>query len=170
MADEPAITYTYARSTKIPRVWDPAIAAIRDALNVKFNTTFNSALIIKYHEGSKLDFHADNEKEIVKYTPIVSLSLGVARPITMKCNATNEEIKIPLEPGDLFAMEGRTQQHYKHAIKPFSQRQLTRIVITFRRLKTNYTVGTRYLRNQSTQSLDTDSLNTEQRRQRFNER
>src|SRR5690349_3651461 len=74
------ITYTYAGSKKETNNWNDEVNKIKQKINEEFDINYNYCLLNYYPDGtSKLGFHSDDEKDLVKDIPIFSISLGETR-------------------------------------------------------------------------------------------
>ena len=94
---------------------------------------FNSCLLNLYHQGNEgMGWHSDDEKSIVPYSAIASLSFGAAREFRFKHKHLPVTAKVLLGHGSLLIMKDRTQTHWLHSIPKSKKIQTPRINLTFR--------------------------------------
>jgi len=95
---------------------------------------FNYCLANKYENGKQgVGKHADDERDIMKRTPIACLSLGATRRFEFE-SKSDPEIRnaLDLESGSVILMFGATQERYLHSIPTQSRVRQARISLTFR--------------------------------------
>ena len=98
---------------------------------------YNSVLLTKYNDGSDcLNFHSDNESEIVPDSDIVTISFGQSRvfkfrSLSVASNYPDQEISV--SHGDVMIMSRSSQDFFQHSITPDDSKN-PRISITFRML------------------------------------
>ena len=109
---------------------------IMDYINGCFSLRCNSVLCNFYVNGDDyVDWHADDEDDIVPGSAIVSLSLGCERLFQMRRKRSHERpIDFILRQGSLFSMQGHTQQHFLHRVPPDGS-SLPRLNLTFRHMR-----------------------------------
>lgn len=126
--------YSYSGITMQPQPWTDTLLAIKYAADKAAGTTFNSALLNLYRNGSdSMGWHRDNEKELGRNPVIASVSLGAARRFLLRNYANKKLVReLLLTHGSLLLMRGETQHYWEHSlpktVKPTGQR----INITFR--------------------------------------
>jgi alkylated DNA repair dioxygenase AlkB len=144
MADDPTLEYQYSGLNNTPQSWHPVAKELRDRLQTKLGATFNAALFVYYPNGQTgLAYHSDDEKSIVPNSTIVSLSLGMSRPIYIRRRGDRAEYtdKVTLTGGCLFIMKGTTQRTHEHSIPKLkgtpsnTSDSQARIAITFRHMR-----------------------------------
>ena len=102
------------------------------------NLAFNSALITKYRNGNDhLNFHSDNEPEIIANSDIITLSFGESRviefrPITHE-NQTSQTTCLQINHGEIFLMSRESQNYFEHSVPKDSSKGL-RLSITLRNI------------------------------------
>jgi len=104
---------------------------------------FNVALIRLYKDGSdNIAWHTDSREYLGCPTTVASISLGASREFQMKHVGSlwgqyekSEDIKTwTLKDRDLFVMQGDTQEHWHHRIKPDNSIKTPRFNINFRHI------------------------------------
>ena len=129
-------SYTYSKTTKTALLWNPILQEIKNIVEVKTNSSFNSCLLNLYHNGSEgMAYHSDAEKDLVKHGTIASLSLGAERKFSFKHKKTKERISLSLENGSLLIMKGETQDHWLHSLPTTKLVTDPRINLTFRQIQ-----------------------------------
>ncbi|CAE1260621.1 ALKBH2 [Acanthosepion pharaonis] len=74
---DPNLSYTFSGNTVPARPWKPLLNKIRERITEVTGYTFNFVLINRYKDGrDHMGEHKDDEKELVKRSPIASLSLA----------------------------------------------------------------------------------------------
>lgn len=132
--DEPFI-YTYSNSTKIAEPWTKELRELRELVQKKTGTSFNSCLLNLYHSGEEgMSWHSDNEKELGPQPVIASLSLGAERKFFLKHREKKTTVSIQLEPGSLLLMKGSTQENWLHSLPKTKKVKEPRINLTFRNI------------------------------------
>lgn len=134
MGDKP---YTYSGITMQPHAFGPTMMAIKNKLEAFTKSTFNTALLNLYRDGSdSMGWHRDNEKELGPEPIIASISLGAVREFQLRHYQTKEHVqKISLEHGSLLLMQGQTNTYWEHRIPKTSKPLAARINITFRQIQ-----------------------------------
>lgn len=128
------VTYTYSGMQKSCNDWPQLLDHVLTSLMHDTSTWFNFALANHYPDGSAgIGKHADDEKDIVKGSPIVGLSLGHTRDFILYQDG-KKVASVPLQHGSLIVMWGETQQHYKHAVPVRAGVKAPRVSITFREI------------------------------------
>ena len=106
--------------------------------NLQEGITYNQMFVNWYKDGSHyIGAHSDNEKDLVKNSPILSISLGETRVFRIRDKKTNKIIKdISLINGSYIIMGGNMQENYTHEIVKVAgnkgKNMKKRINITFR--------------------------------------
>jgi alkylated DNA repair dioxygenase AlkB len=118
---DPGCSYTYSGVANRIEPWSELLAGLRARVEEAAGSSFNSLLLNRYRDGrDKIDWHADDERELDPEAPIASLSLGVARSFRLKpkqaSEAEIEPLQYELGHGDLLVMDPPTQQHWLHQI------------------------------------------------------
>jgi len=139
--------YTYAGLVNQPLPWLPELAQLRKRVESAVGLHFNSVLLNLYRNGRDyMGWHADDERALGRDPVIASLSLGAARRFCLRpreaqkrrespfLNASEETLRIVLEPGSLLLMQAGIQHRYKHALPKALRVTEPRINLTFRRI------------------------------------
>jgi len=136
---DPGICYEYSGRENIGEGWQPFVLAIKQSAE-RFvvecgqpPVTFNSVQFNRYNgPRHTLGMHADDEPDLLKGAPIVSVSFGCTREFAIKRrNTTDEEKVVELADGSILLMGGAMQSHYLHGVPPGGQTGL-RFNLTFR--------------------------------------
>ncbi len=125
--------YAYSNKTKIALPWTIELLALKNLVDGKTGTVFNSCLLNLYHNGDEgMAWHSDDEKTLQTDSAIASLSFGAERKFMLRHKQTKETLSIILQSGSLLLMQGSTQTNWQHSL-PKSKKILTpRINLTFR--------------------------------------
>lgn len=127
------ISYKYSGKNKTAENWLKFILEIKSTVEEISGENFNACLLNYYHNGSEaMNWHSDNEKEILKHSAIASVSFGAERKFGFRNNFTKEEISLILENGSLLIMKDETQIYWKHKLYIESKITQPRINLTFR--------------------------------------
>jgi len=96
--------------------------------------SFNSVGLNFYRDGrDSVAPHGDHLDEIVEGFPIVLLSLGATRRMTIRATAPPRRVlHVDLAAGSLLVMSYATQQHYTHGIPKTRESVGPRISLAFR--------------------------------------
>ena len=128
-------TYRYSGLVRTSHPWLPALAAMRDRLEVELDTRFDSVLANLYRDGrDAMGWHADDEPELGDAPVIASLSLGATRRFVLKHRREAARCALDLASGSLLVMQGATQANYRHALPRTARPVGERINLTFRRV------------------------------------
>lgn len=135
MTDE-GIIYNYSNSKLKTSKWQGESKKLKEILNNRFDTEFNSALFNKYASGEQyMGWHQDNEKSLGKNPVIASYSLGASRRFLIR-SIMDKSIKkeVILEHNSLLIMKGEIQHRWQHALPKSKKVKEERINITFRKV------------------------------------
>ncbi|KAH7379100.1 hypothetical protein DE146DRAFT_625983 [Phaeosphaeria sp. MPI-PUGE-AT-0046c] len=128
----------------VPRPIPQCLDELRKVTEGTTGETFNFCLVNYYADGKdSISYHSDDERFLGVDPAIASFSLGAKRDFLMKHKPVapkdgvvveNEPkpIKLPLGPGDMVLMRGKTQKNWLHSI-PKRANGEGRINITFRK-------------------------------------
>jgi alkylated DNA repair dioxygenase AlkB len=130
------VKYTYSKQEMSAKPWTDQLLKIKNKLNTKLNTNFNSVLINNYKDGEQyMGWHCDNEKELGTRPTICSLSIGSTRDFILRNKADHSmKTKVDLQSGDLLLMLGETQTYWDHALPKRLRVKDRRINFTFREI------------------------------------
>ncbi len=127
------LTYSYSNTTHITTPWISVLSELKEIIETKSQSTFNSCLLNLYHDGDEgMAWHSDNEKELGDQPIIASVSLGAERKFVFKHNESKERVSHVLEQGSLLLMKGDTQQYWQHSLPKTKKVKEPRINLTFR--------------------------------------
>ena len=129
--------YTYSGKSLKRFEFPNFLLNLRMLIEKKVNSNFNSVLANLYRDGQdSMGLHADDEKELGNEPVIASISLGENRPIIFQIKKTKEKVTFDQPHGSLLVMQGKTQDHWKHAINKSKKIDKPRINLTFRNIIT----------------------------------
>ena len=129
--------YTYSGKSLKRFEFPNFLLNLRMLIEKKVNANFNSVLANLYRDGQdSMGLHADDEKELGNEPVIASISLGENRPIIFQNKKTKEKVTFDQPHGSLLVMQGKTQDHWKHAINKSKKIDKPRINLTFRNIIT----------------------------------
>jgi len=104
-----------------------------DYFNKKYERNFNMLLINWYRNGDDyIGMHSDNEKQLVKNSPVITISLGQERIFVIENKLSKKKEKILLKNNEVFVMGGDFQNKYKHGLPKSKKATNYRISITLR--------------------------------------
>ncbi|CAE7354793.1 ALKBH2 [Symbiodinium natans] len=136
---DPGICYEYSGRENVGQRWHPAVLEIKKKAEAALaecglpEVVFNSAQMNRYDfPRHTLGMHADNEPDLDRDSPIVSVSFGATRDFVIQ-DKGDEKLKwvVSLADGSWFVMGGAMQQRYLHGV-PHGSMPGTRINLTFR--------------------------------------
>lgn len=128
-------SYTYSGLTMYPEPWTRELAWIKQQIETKTNSRFNSVLVNLYRNGQdSMGWHSDDEPELGSNPTIASVSLGQERVFQLKhrFDKALQKVSIPLNSGSLLLMKGATQHYWKHQVPKSTQPMDVRVNLTFR--------------------------------------
>jgi alkylated DNA repair dioxygenase AlkB len=136
------IDYYYSARTVKPHPWEsaPVIDEIRHRVFAEVAKVYpelglpNFCLVNWYRSGTdKLGAHSDDERDLVKDKPIISLSLGSTRRFVFHNKPKGRKLgEIMLRTGALVIMGKDCQKHYKHSVPEMKKVKGDRWSLTFR--------------------------------------
>ncbi len=126
-------SYTYSNTTKQAHLWTAELLKIKQIVEQRTDTVFNSCLLNLYHNGAEgMSWHSDDERSLGKNAVIASLSLGAQRKFSFKHKKSKKTVSLELEDGSLLLMKGETQHHWLHSLPKTTKVIEPRINLTFR--------------------------------------
>lgn len=129
------VNYRYSGRSYEPSFWTKELLSLKEEIAHFLATPFNSVLANYYRNGDDyMGPHRDNEKELGTEPTIASMSLGEKRAFVFHHMNNKKRIKIELEPGSLLAMQGLTQDKWKHSLPKRRSQSGARINLTFRHI------------------------------------
>ncbi|EDO42093.1 predicted protein [Nematostella vectensis] len=142
------LKYTFSGVTVTPQHWKeaPFLQDLRDYLVDITGQTFNFVLVNRYKDGNDhMGEHRDDEKELVRSSPIASLSFGQARDFVFRhkdCRGRTstrniDPVKLELQNGSLLLMNHPTNHYWYHSIPVRKKLVCPRINFTFRHMLVN---------------------------------
>ena len=127
---DPGAVYRYSRLLNVPAPWTPALAVLRNDLNVRLGASLNSCLVNLYRSGDdSMGWHADDEPELRDW--IVSVSLGATRTFRLREGRRGPSFPVELTAGSVLTMTVESQRHWQHAVSK-SVASDARLNLTFR--------------------------------------
>lgn len=134
-AKDPSLNYRYSgidnsNSKKFP----PVVERICKRVSEKLELEFNYCLLNKYCDGRQtIGWHADDERDLVPGSVIVSCSFGAERFFDFRRRDDyNKKIRLNLLNGSMVVMGEGTQPHYHHQVPQQAKITKPRYNLTFR--------------------------------------
>ncbi len=134
--------YRYSGVTKKPKPFGTgrfgrAVDRVRKKVEEHFGREFTFCIANYYRYGKVgLGFHSDDETDLDRKAPIVSISLGATRDMVFKYKRSGmEDIKLPLPSGSMVEMRPPLQSKLTHGIPVRKKVTGKRINLTFRVLR-----------------------------------
>jgi len=125
--------YTYSNTTKQALAWTRELSDLKQIVEKKVETKFNSCLLNLYPDGNEgVGWHSDDEKSLGKNAIIASLSFGAERKFSFRHKQTKQTVSLVLEHGSLLVMKDATQANCMHSLPKSKKITRTRINLTFR--------------------------------------
>lgn len=125
--------YTYSNTTKQALEWTKELSDLKQIVEQRTETKFNSCLLNLYHDGNEgVTWHSDNEKRLGNNTTIASLSFGAERTFSFKHKQTKQTVSLILEHGSLLVMKNTTQMHWLHSLPKSKKITSPGVNLTFR--------------------------------------
>lgn len=137
---DPGICYEYSGRENIGEGWHPAVLEIKEKAERGMQecglspVVFNSVQLNRYNgPRHTLGMHADDEPDLERGAPIVSVSFGCTREfrIQRRDKPGDPATSMELADGSFLAMGGDMQRHYLHGVPAGGQTGL-RLNLTFR--------------------------------------
>ncbi|MEY3930005.1 MAG: hypothetical protein RLZZ516_1715 [Cyanobacteriota bacterium] len=136
---DPGCTYRYSGLNQTISAWTPELSALRALLQDRLDLDCNSLLLNRYRSGTdRMGWHADDEPELEASAPIISLSLGISRPLRFRPRPGDpltrgiSPVAVELADGDLLLMDPPSQRHWQHGLPARLRLLGERINLTFR--------------------------------------
>lgn len=132
---DPEKRYAYSGIVMNPHPWIEPLLFIKKEIELVTKVKFNSVLINFYRDGNdSVAWHSDDEKELVQYPIIGSVSLGGIRRFMLKPKnkESSQKYELELADGSFLLMAGETQKHWLHQIPKTKKPVKPRINLTFR--------------------------------------
>ena len=136
---DPGCTYRYSGLNQTISAWTPELSALRALLQDRLDLDCNSLLLNRYRSGAdRMGWHADDEPELEASAPIISLSLGISRPLRFRPRPGDpltrgiSPVAVELADGDLLLMDPPSQRHWQHGLPARLRLLGERINLTFR--------------------------------------
>lgn len=95
---------------------------------------FNYCLANLYENGRQaVGKHADDEKDILRRSPIATVSFGATREFVLESKSDPQStLPLNLVAGSVMVMAGHTQENYVHSISKDKRVRHPRVSLTFR--------------------------------------
>ena len=125
---------TIAHSDPVPEILNRLI----EYMNDKYKVNFNQILINWYRDGEDyIGMHSDDESDIIKGSPVITVSLGTTRDFVLQEKKENGDGKrerevIKMEDNMVVVMGGTCQKTHKHGVPKRKRIKGSRISITLR--------------------------------------
>lgn len=128
--DVPRLTGHYRLGESMPQPLPELFTRLAREVDQELNSV---GLNLYRDEKDSVAPHNDHLNEIVPGHPIVLLSLGAMRRMTIRSKARPvKNLDVDLEPGSLLTMSYETQRHYDHGIPKQRKRIGPRMSVVFR--------------------------------------
>jgi len=128
--------YSFSGITLTPKKWTNTLLQIKQQIEPKAQTTFNSVLLNLYRNGNdSISWHTDAEKELGPNPIIASVNFGAKRKFQLRHKETKEKIELKLTHGSLLIMRGELQHYWQHQVPKTKLPVKERINLTFRVIK-----------------------------------
>lgn len=134
---DPGARYRYSGLSLEPSPWTPGLAAIRERIESRLGTRFNSVLANLYRDQrDSMGLHSDDEPELGLRPLIASVSFGAERGFVFRPRRPLEAapVRLRLASGSLLVMGGDTQRCWRHALPKQTRACGPRVNLTFRRI------------------------------------
>jgi alkylated DNA repair dioxygenase AlkB len=129
MVDDPRLSRWLTTDEPLPH---PALAAVRSALEAKYDVPLGGIGLNYYRDGrDSVAPHRDRELRHLDDTLIAIVTLGARRPFLIRPKGGGKSRDISPASGDLLVMGGHTQVGWEHAV-PKVKRAGPRISVTWR--------------------------------------
>lgn len=131
----PRLVAFYDEDAPLPH---PLLAEARNALSAHYfpelHEPFTTAGLCLYRDGTdSVAWHGDTiGRSATEDTMVAILSLGAARPLTLRPRGGGEVLKFALGHGDLVVMGGSCQRTWEHAVPKTTRPTGPRISVQFR--------------------------------------
>ncbi len=131
------VQYSYSGQRLNACEWLPIFRELKDSLDLKLGTYYNSVLVNRYRDGHDyMGWHSDNEKELGKNPIISSVSFGSPRDFILRLKKDHtQKIKIHLKNGDLLVMGDLIQDLWEHSLPKRLKVTEARLNLTFRTIE-----------------------------------
>jgi len=114
----------------------PSLNKMKEYIWEKLDVPVNFVLVNMYRDGNDyIGYHSDDEKDLDKKHPIVSLSFGAERPFLLKHKVTGKTHEKVLKDNSCIIMKPPCQKLYKHSLPKRKKVKKPRINLTFRVIK-----------------------------------
>jgi alpha-ketoglutarate-dependent dioxygenase alkB family protein 2 len=134
---DPGTSYTFSGMTVKAKPWIPIISKIKAQIERMLDLEFNFCLVNYYKNGHNyIGYHSDDERDLQKGYPIVSLSFGQERKFYFKSKdpKVKDRIELELNSGCLVVMMNTTNTYWKHSVPKELKVTKPRINLTFRKM------------------------------------
>lgn len=136
------LSYKFSGNTVNAKPWLPFLEEVKLKVESFCNSKFNFVLINRYANGfDHMGEHKDDEKELVKDSPIASLSVGQPRDFvfrhqdlrnkSIQKDSYESPIKISLENGSVLVMNPPTNDFWYHSLPKRSLKSCPNVRINF---------------------------------------
>jgi alkylated DNA repair dioxygenase AlkB len=135
VVDVPRLVCFYAEGQPLP---DPVLEAARDALNEHYRGELGEDLVTAglclYRDGrDSVAWHGDTiGRGSTQDTMVAIVSLGTARPLSLRPRGGREAMRYNVGHGDLLVMGGSCQRTWEHAVPKSARATGPRISVQFR--------------------------------------
>jgi len=128
--------YTFSGITLNPQKWNDVLLEIKNSVEQKVQTIFNSVLLNLYRSGNdSISWHTDAEKELGINPVIASVNFGATRKFQLRHKDCKGKVELILTHGSLLIMKGELQHYWQHQVPKTKKAVKERINLTFRVIK-----------------------------------
>jgi len=132
---EKSFVYRYSGQSKVALAFSKTLIDVKSRVEKLTGSHYDACLLNFYHHGSEgMGWHSDNEKSILSYSSIASVSLGAERKFNFKHKINGEKLSLLLESGSVLDMSKQTQEYWLHALPKSKKIHGARINLTFRKM------------------------------------
>lgn len=135
--------WMYDHTVAVPRLiarFEPGkplpavLTGVRDRVESYLDAPFNAVSVQYYRsENDSVAWHSDHTEALVEMPVVALVSLGAMRQMQIRSKQRpRRAFALDLEPGSLFVMSGRSQEHWEHHIPKLRRPTTPRISIALR--------------------------------------
>lgn len=130
------VTFVYSGEEKITGPWNDDLLWIKKRVEDELGETFNCVLLTYFEDGfDYIDWHSDDENDLVPGSSIASVSFGAPRKFLFRVKSSKLKNTVTLRHGSLLVMRNQTQKHYQQSFPKQLKIENGRISLTFRNIR-----------------------------------
>lgn len=127
------VDYKFSNITTVALPIPEEFSQLINFFNEKYKCNFNGMLINWYPDGNYyIGMHSDDEKQIIKNSPIVTISFGESRKFVIEEKVSKNKETFIMNDKDVIVMCGEFQKTHKHGIPKQLKVKKMRISVTLR--------------------------------------